>query len=233
MLNYKTIILTLYTAACFAGCSAPNYILNTKYLVSDSIRKNISAIITPEFTDTTVSYRVFIAKITEQLVEINAVAELKLVNELSDKKKIDVAFVNNRNELYFYEFTSQNDENFGLLLSATFDASDHCLGVGPMYIGYIGLGEKNTRKFIAEQEYAVKKKGSESGLSFRKLKQHPRLVFSYENILSAAGDQQLRFFEVILHKENKISGINKSLVFDVEKIFHDPDALKFSITNKH
>ena len=33
----------------------------------------------------------------------------------------------------------------------------------------------------------------------------------------------------MLNKGNKISGINKSLVFDVEKIFNDPDALRFSI----
>lgn len=232
MSNCKAILLIIITA-CFGGCSAPNYIFNTKDLVSDSIRRNISAIVSPGFNDTTVSYRVFRATISEKLVENNSVAELQLVNELSGKKKIDVAFVNNTNELYFYEFTSQSQERFGLLLSATFDASDHCLGVGPLYIGYVGLGNKGTFKFVAEQEYAIKKKRGDTLLYLRKLQQHPKLVFSYETTFGPAGDQQVRFFEVILHKQNKISGINKSLVFDVEKIFNDPNALKFSLTNKH
>lgn len=233
MLNYKPVILIIFLAAIstLTGCRSPNYIFNTKVLISDSIRKNISGIITPGNKDTTVSYSAFKATISEKLVDNNAVADYKLVNDLSKKKKIDIVVKRYRNELYFYVFKSDQDEEFGLFLSATFDASNNCIGVGPVYIGFIGLGDNNSRKFVTEQEYSVKKMRGADILYLKKLKRAPKLVFSYEQILGPGREAQIRFFEVMLNRENKISGINKSLVFDVEKIFNDPDALRFLITN--
>ena len=237
MSNYKSILFLLFAALLFAGCGTPVYTFRTKDIITDSMRKNVSAFIDPEVKDPIASYTAFKAEIKETLVESNAVAEYKLVNSLSGKKTIDLAINRYRNELYFYEFQSINEQEYGIYLAATFEtagaATRRCIGLGPLYIGHIGVGENGSKKFITVHEYTIKKKRCSSRLIVKKKKNPQLLDFLYMPVLNKEGDPiEIKVFQIIQKNKNKISGLNKPLVYDITRIFNDPDALAFSIFNE-
>lgn len=230
MSGYKNFIVAIICTACLACCKAPSYQFSTKAIVSNDLRNNIAAAIKPGVADSIISVSIFKASIREKLVESDAVAEYKLVNSLSNRKTVDLEINRYYNELYFFELESVNEQYYGIYLAATFEASGKCIGIGPLYIGFVGIGDSNSRKFITEKEYAIKKDGN--SIRLKEIKPAQQLVFVYQPILKENGQPaQINVFQIIQKSRNKISGLNKPLVYDITRIFNDDRALAFSVVN--
>ncbi len=182
---------------------------------------------------------VFRADIEEKLVVKNAVSEFTFSNTLSQKTADDIGISakGGRTEMYFIEIAAEEQRPYngdtlkrpvtrGMLFGANFSADGDCLGFGPVYTGSIDINNDGINRFTSTHMFRIRKQRTRNGeVDFCK-KGSPELVFFY-NGLAGAGPKELRFSQVVQISKNKISGINKSLVYDVAKIFNDPDALRF------
>lgn len=237
MSRFKIFSISILTGLFFTtGCKAPRYLQGYKDIIDSSFVKQI-ALNLGGGPDSIIDYKMFRAHISEKLVETNAVAEYTLMNDLSKKNTVDLLIKRSYNELYYYELSSVNEQRYGIFLAATFaTAFDtvQCIGLGPLYIGFVSKGDNNTRKFVIEKEYAIKKDKRTEAIRLKEQKGIPRLYWVYEYVNSDnSGKLQIRFSEILQRGKNKVSGINKPLVYNIENIFNDPDALRFSLVNDH
>ena len=228
MLNFRQGISVLGFLVLLSSCKTPEYLFNENRIVQDSVISNISLLLGGQKKDPITGYKIYHAIIQEKLVESNAVAEYKLMNSLSNKKAVDLAINRYANELYFYEIHSVNRQTYGIFLAATFETPRKCIGIGPLYMGFVGVGEYGTKKFTVQSEYAIVNESTTSLPSIRKKRSFPELVFSYAPEMSPPG---ITITHIIQKNKNKISGMNKPVVYDIEQIFNDRNALRFSLVN--
>lgn len=228
MLNYKNTFFCLWLIALITSCKSPYYNMTRQEIVDKKMIAEIAVKIEEGPIDSILSYTVYKAEIAEKLVENNAVTEYTLVNKLSKKDTINIAVSRSYNALYFYELASVNEQQYGILLGSVFNAQNVSLGYGPLYIGFVSSGD-SIKKFTTEKEFEIKKKMFSGETYIRLKKKKPGLVFMYKK----TEGNQLRFFQVIQKSKNKISGINKFVVYDTKKVFNDPDALGFYMIETH
>ncbi|MBX2926043.1 MAG: hypothetical protein KF746_27865 [Chitinophagaceae bacterium] len=233
MYRFKLFALTIWVgAASVAGCKAPQYLQGYKDVIDSSFMKQI-ALHLGGGEDSITDYKMFSARISEKLVETNTVGEYSLVNELSGKKTVDLYIKRNYNELYFYELSSINDQHYGIFLAATFATEGlyvKCVGLGPLYIGFISKGENSTKKFVTQKEYTIKKEKGSDRIRLKEQPSIPPMYWVYEYVQADNSHTlQLRFSQIIQRGKNKVSGMDKPLMYDVGTIFNDPDALRFSL----
>ncbi|MBX3257000.1 MAG: hypothetical protein KF862_22880 [Chitinophagaceae bacterium] len=232
MYRFKLFALIIYVgAASAAGCKAPQYLQGYKDVIDSSFMKQI-ALHLGGGKDSIVDYKMFSARISEKLVETNTIGEYSLVNELSGKKTVDLYIKRGYNELYFSELSSVNEQRYGIFLAATFATEGRyikCVGLGPLYIGFVGKGENDTRKFVTQKEYTIKKEKGSDRIRLKEEASVPPMYWVYEYVQGNSHTLQLRFSQIIQRGKNKVSGMDKPLIYDVGTIFNDPDALRFSL----
>ncbi|MBC7829150.1 MAG: hypothetical protein H7122_15480 [Chitinophagaceae bacterium] len=233
MLNYKALLAVIITVFFLTGCNAPKYLFNRNSIVPDTMIENISKLLCGRIKDPIRSTRLFEAVIQEKLVESDAVAEYKLMDSLSEQTSVDLEVDRYSNRLYFYEMASVNKQDYGIFLAATFQADGSCIGIGPLYIGHIGKGDSGSKKFTTEFEYRIKKEDAKKSPVLVRKSKAPELILVYSYVTDKQGQViQMNIFQVIQKSKNKVSGINKPLVYNISKIFNDPKALTFSIIKK-
>lgn len=234
MYRFKLFTLIIcVVAASAAGCKAPQYLQGYKDIIDSSFIKQIALHLGGKGKDSITDYKMFSARISEKLVETNTIGEYSLVNELSGKKTVDLHIKRGYNELYFCELSSINDQRYGIFLAATFAAEGRyvkCVGLGPLYIGFISKEENNTKKFVTHKEYSIKKEKGSDRIRLKEQPSVPPMYWVYEYVQADNSHTlQLRFSQIIQRGKNKVSGMDKPLIYDVSTIFNDPDALRFSL----
>lgn len=236
MYHFKLVfVIAVAVQMAATGCKAPRYLQQYGDIVDSSFMKQIAINLSGE--DSIIDARMFSARISEKMVERNTVGEYSLVNDLSEKKTIDLQDKPGYNELYFYELSSINEQRYGIFLAATFAAEGRdtaCVGLGPLYIGFISKGGNDSNRFVIEKEYALKKEKGTGKIILSEQKAAPALYWMYTYVQgNKTNVLQLRFSEIIQQGKNKISGTNKPLVYNIQAIFNDPDALRFSLVTDH
>jgi len=231
MSNYRNIFFTAWMLAALMSCKSPFYNMARKDIINDTLIAQVSVKILEGPVDSITTYRVYKAEIAEKLVENNSVTEYTLVNKLSKKDTINIAVSRGHAELYFYELESVNEQRYGILMGSVFNAQHISLGYGPLYLGFISTGDSVLKKFTAEKEFEVKKNFFSGEPCIREKRKKPGLVFLYTPM--EQDKTRLRFFQVIQTSKNKISGISKFLVYDIKRVFNDPDALGFYMIENH
>ncbi|MBX3242380.1 MAG: hypothetical protein KIT80_04520 [Chitinophagaceae bacterium] len=240
MLNFKNIITIVTALMLFAACKAPSYSVQPENVVSRDFISGIYQQQAPDRVTTvkgeTIGYK---AEILEKLVKRDAVTEYKMANKNSVKKENDIgiAVIGKRTELYFYEVEIEQvrgsdtmPKTIGVLFSANFSPNGDCLGFGPLYIGDIDRGSNNTKMFKTDGLFRIRGMTSDGETRAGRKPNCPELVFFYTYASGSNGQLGLSFSQVVQTSKNKISGINKFLVYDVARIFNDPDALSFLLT---
>lgn len=229
MLNYKTLLAITSALLLLYGCQAPNYIFRRDDIITKNFIDSISIFLGGIIKDPITRVSIFESVIQEKLVASDAVAEYKLMDSLSGRPSVDLAINRYSNRLYFYQLESLNAPGYGVFLAATFEANGNCIGIGPCYIGFIGKGDNGTRKFTTGVEYSLAKESSAKSPVLRKKLNSQKLIFIYTPVLNEANEiVQMRIVQVIQRTKNKVSGINKPLVYDIKTIFNDSMALTFS-----
>lgn len=234
--------------AIFSACKSPYYSIQPDEVTSGEV---IARIYPMPATAPSVDIKVDIKKVTtfranivEKLVKRDAVTEFKFSNTNSLKKEDDIGIsvIGGRTEIYFCEIeaveqrqrngdTLKKAATKGILFSANFSPDGDCLGFGPLYTGNIDTHNDGNKKFTTTHLFRIRKKKTANGeVDFSK-KSSPELVFFYSG-LQDAGQPGRLFSRVVQTSKNKISGINKFLVYDVDAIFNDPDALSFLLLNE-
>lgn len=238
MSNSK-IICCICVAALFGACKSPYYSIQPAEVTSGSAIDRIYPLPASRPSVDIKKVTIFRAGIVEKLVKRDAVTEFKFANTNSRKKEDDIGIsaIGGRTEMYFCEIEAveqlqRNGDTLkkavtrGILFSANFSPDDDCLGFGPLYTGNIDKYKDGIKRFTTTHLFRIGRKKTENGeVSFSK-KNSPALAFFYSG-LPDADQPGIRFSQVVQTSKNKISGINKSLVYDVESIFNDPDALSF------
>lgn len=215
------------------SCKAKEYGFDSRKIITKEFRDNLadwtwsakqSTVATDADKDSVCNIRVYKAVIEEKLVIENAVSEYKLINTNSTKEVVDVKMKGYYHEMYLYAITTTY-EQYGLLITASFNPRGKCIGAGPAYIGYIESGNGDST-FTTEwqvklkrnrNEVMIKDKGADSSV----------LKFYADAPLFFTDQETIRFKRVIQKTGNKISGLGKMLVYDMDKVFNDPDILLF------
>lgn len=233
MCGFKKIFIISIVIILLASCKAREYGFDSRKIISTQFRNNLAdwtwseklvEDIAADDKDAVCSMRIYKAVIEEKLVIENAVGEYKLVNNSSGKNVADVKMRGYYHELYFYAIKTTY-EQYGLLIAASFDPRGKCIGAGPAYVGYIESGNGDST-FVTEwqvklkankEAVIIKEKGADSCV----------LKFFADAPLFFTDQETIRFTRVIQKTGNKISGLGKMLVYDMDKVFNDPDILLF------
>lgn len=241
MYSFRKIFAISVVVALLVSCKAREYGFDSRKIISAQFRDDLAnwtwskkkvadsaanplAGNAADDKDSVCSIRIYKAIIQEKLVIENAVGEYKLVNESSKKDVIDVKMKGYYHELYFYAIKTKY-EQYGLLIAASFNPRAKCIGAGPAYVGYIESGNGDST-FVTEwqvklkankEKVVIKGKGADSCV----------LKFFADGSLFFTDRETVRFTRMIQKTGNKISGAGKMLVYDMDKVFNDPDILLF------
>lgn len=215
------------------SCKAKQYGFDSRKIITKEFRNNLvnwtwsakqPAITGDADKDSICNIRIYKAVIEEKLVVENAVSEYKLMNANSGKEVADVKIKGYYHEIYLYAITTMY-EQYGLLISTSFNPGGKCIGAGPAYVGYIESGNGDST-FVTEwqvklkrnkNEVTIKEKGADSCV----------LKFYADAPMFFKDQETIRFKRIIQKTGNKISGLGKMLVYDMDQVFNDPDMLLF------
>ncbi|HEV8286282.1 MAG TPA: hypothetical protein VGQ09_18370 [Chitinophagaceae bacterium] len=169
------------------------------------------------------SIKVYRAYLEEKLVEREAIPEYKLINIESKQPSVELVNTRNHHELYLFEIlpdTKQADTVY-VFLATSFNARGQCLGLGPAYLGFLRIDQLVIKKILKisrkDDVYQLKAK-KRTDLIFLAEEELPQLLNT---------SSPIRIKQIIRLDPNKIGG-EKPIVFTIEKIFNDPDALVFT-----
>ena len=127
----------------------------------------------------------------------------------------------------FFQFFSKPDKRLAIFLATGWNYKDTCTSLGPAYLGYI-----REERFRIARRLKISKENNDYFL--RKLRcvmnkgcDQVTLFFYADEAMNTADQTRIRFRQVILDDANKIAG-KKPVIFNINKIFNDPDALVFT-----
>jgi hypothetical protein len=224
-LNYNTMVIGLLAVAMIS-CKATQYQFDSRMPLTDDSRKQITKALNIESSPIE-QVQVYRAVLRERLVNENEVAEYTLRNTLSKKPAIDLEIDRYSHELYLYIFTvrlARTTSRYGLWLTTTRHRGLGYIKIGPAYLGK--FGSKSGREYmLVEKRMKLSRSGNQ--VSFGKVINDVALRFYLEH--AAEDPPQYRVTGIINEKPNKVSGLNKYLIYDIPEIFNDPDALAFTL----
>jgi len=237
MLIFKKYIVPVLSFILFSSCAARKYSFDYRTFITDDLEENIAGYIgarkdksrekpKDKITETWI-YR---ARIEEKIVEQNSVTEYKLMNSKSHKQTVDLETRGYYHELYLFQFRTEMEQQYCIFMSASFDPNRNCIGVGPAYIGAVESG-KGDSSFVTEWQLKLKKKDGKIRITNAK-KDSVVLHFFSDKPMMAYEYPVIRFYQVVQKTRNKIAGLGKYLVYDINKVFNDPDALLFECIAK-
>lgn len=174
---------------------------------------------------------IYKARLQEEPVDRDGIPELKLINTESKQTRSNIAMLRNYQELYLCQvFTNKKSERLCVFFSSGFDVHDSCTSLGPAYLGVIRMEQINFKK---ELKLAVSKSGyniiSGKPDSILFIARHDIPATHVESCDDEGASDSLcniRIKEIINLNTNKIGG-TKPVIYPIEKIFSDPDALLF------
>lgn len=240
-MSTSKLIVCLYAVAFFVACKSPYYATDPENVISATTIPAVYPLPSSEPSLTIKVIAKFKATIVEKIVKRDAVTEFKLRNFYSRKTAEDVKIpmIGNHTEIFFFEVDAQeqlqsNERTIerkikrGFMFAANFSPDSVCLGFGPLYAGSVEKVDDSTNVFSTTHFYKIKRSTDRMGeVKFCEKAKCPELEFFYN-----PSDSGIVFSQVVQKSKNKISGINKSLVYDIEPIFNDPDALHFRKINE-
>ncbi|MEO8413396.1 MAG: hypothetical protein ABI472_07035 [Ginsengibacter sp.] len=243
MLSCKKIISFIAAAIALAGCMEQRIIFDFNHNVNRNFFKEIPGIgdalfIKYPVTKKATTAEIYVSSFREKYIENDNLLEF---TELNDSSKIDtVAYWGKQGyaqDLYLlrYEFTYSAKTKKGKLIDVPVEAavffsikynSRGTIGVMPCYFGIVN-DEDNLIAF--DTELTLKK---DNGNFYLKL--HPKKKNEYGLLFMPAvfpthpktAEDIFAIEKIVELDPNKVGGY-KPLVFNINKIFHDPNALKF------
>ncbi|MFT3701400.1 MAG: hypothetical protein QM802_03480 [Agriterribacter sp.] len=236
MYIFKKITTIGLIAVLLFSCKARQYGFHPNAFITEEFRKNIDEYASAKKNiDSSLKGKVtdmwiYKAKIEEKLVVENDVSEYKLMNVKSKKKRVDVDVKGYYHEMYLYLFNTTNEQQYGVFVSAGYKPGGVCIGVGPAYIGNVESG-KGDSTFTTAWELKLQKCADSVKMLNRKAEEI-ELQFFADAPMMSPDHKTITFYQIIQKSGNKIGGIGKMLVYDVDKVFNDPDALVFEFVNK-
>jgi len=227
----------LFFAALLAvfllSCKATQYHFNSDTMINADARQRVAEAVKKKHL-AVARVDVYQATLAEQLVDENSVSEYTLRNTLSKKNHIDIERERYRHEIFFYLFTatlaSGEPTYYGLLFTTTHHKGQGYIGVGPAYAGELNRKEDNqTYSFLAESRLHIGR--NDQNEPFLKSNETDAVALNFYFDRRPMPARGFRFTQVINEAPNKISGINKKLIYNVAEIFNDVDALAFTYIN--
>ena len=181
---------------------------------------------------------VYEAILKEMLVDQNQITDFGLVNVSSSQSVIDRHVNGFSNKLYFFTFDLDPKQHRVAILMCTSFARQKCVGIGPIYMGFISDSDSLKRSVFTVRKLlraTYIEKDNIYVLNNTKEKPDTRLQFSMDKKLLpiTASDSLIRTspFNIIRltqSTDNKISGPDKQVVYNIGPLFDDPNALKFT-----
>lgn len=237
MYGFKKNFFFVLVVVFLFSCKARQYGFDPNTIITDELRNDIDLYVSnkkPKDIPSAARGRVvetwlYTARLEEKLVNENAVSDYKIMNAKSNKNVVDVEVEGNYHILYLYLFKVSNKMQYGLFVSAGYNPSNQCIGVGPAYIGRVESGKEN-KTFSTQWQLKLKKcKGKVTLLN----KKTDSIVLQFFSNVPMMQPQynELQFYQVIQKTGNKIGSTGKMLVYDVNKVFNDPDALLFELAD--
>ncbi len=248
MLSCKKIVFLTITAILFAGCLEQRILFDFRKDVDQNFFKEVPGIgdalyINYPVTKKAIRAEVYVSSFREKFIETDDLLEY---SELNDKSKIpsvnywDVNGYSQNLYLIRYEFTYSVKTKNGTLVdipavgaiffSVKRNGQNKVTGITPCYFGTVDE-DQNLINF--DTELTLQKDNSTFYLKLHKKKKNTKgLLFMPAAFPSNPTSQHDTFnIEKIVQLDaNKVGGY-KPLVFNINKILKDPNALQFHYVN--
>jgi hypothetical protein len=244
MLNFNKIFAFIIATILLAGCMEQKLLFD----FNQSFFKEIPGIgdslyINYPVTKKATSLQIYISSFRERYIEKDGLLEFTELNDSSKIPSADYWSVNGYSQdLYIikYEFTYTATSKKGkaidvpveaaLFFSVKHNGLGYTIGVTPCYFGIINE-EDNLIAF--DTPLTFNKNKDNYYLKHEKKKKNLNgLLFMPANFPSnpKTPEEKFNIEKIVRLDPNKVGGY-KPLVFDISKIFHDPNALEFHYIN--
>jgi hypothetical protein len=231
MSNSKRYWWVLIVGVCFASCKASRYQFNVRDFAS-SIRREAAQLAGSKDTTPISKITIYKAEIAEKLVEQNSVSDYRLLNRYSKKDTIPIFVSRYKHEIYLLCFETEDEDRYAVMLTATYDARNGCIGLGGAYAG-VFRNRFNDSGFAISHALKIKtSNGKPRTIQSVKQAGEFELDFFADRPIVSWTKSPIRFYKVVQRSKNKIAGLNKELVYVISTVFNDPDALAFSFVSE-
>jgi len=232
MLNNKLYIQVLAFTLLLGSCRMKTVPFNAAKITPDFF-KNVTSLWPDPSIKEFDSITIYKAILQEEFVDRDGIPELKLINSASKQTRADLVAKRNYHELYICQVhTNKKGEKLCVFLASSFDVHGKCTKLGPAYLGVIRMEQINIKK-----ELKIKETKDASYFISDTTKSHILFIadrtipIAYENLCNVDDPVDslcnIRIREIINSNTNKVGG-TKPVLFSIEKIFSDADALLFS-----
>ena len=220
------------------GCKPTQVSFSDADINADYVKK---LLVTAKEKDTSfTSGNIFVAELTEDLVNRDGIAEETIINSESKNPVSGITIDGNSYKLFI--ITINNSARRSIFLPAIFNSEEECIGLGPALVGDWGAGQlkytkrlrckPNRKTHEAIWKYPVKENefGKTGSTRDPKDKTITKLEIKFEtdtkkNISSLADFRIINIYNI---SPNRFGG-NKPLVFNIANIFEDDHALYFKL----
>ena len=229
MSNSNTTYWPLLVLIVVSSCTASRYEFNTREFAT-GLSKEIAQLAGSKDSAKVLKIRVYRADIAEKLVEQNNVSEYKLLNRYSEKDTIPILVSRYKHQIYLFSFETEDEDKYAMLVTATYDGTNNCIGLGGAYAG-VFRNRFNDSGFATS--YALKiKTSNEKPRKVKRVVRGPVYQLDFFADGPIESRSTVRFYQVIQRTNNKISGLGKELVYTTSQVFNDPNALVFAFVEE-
>jgi len=225
--SYYLILLCVLASSC----TASRYNYRPKDLAMH-VSKDIAQLAGSKDSSRIVKVQVYRAEVAEKLVVQNNVSEYRLLNSYSKKDTIPILVSRYKHHIYLFSFQTEDDDKYAMLVTATYDGTNNCIGLGGAYAG-VFRNRFNDSGFATS--YALKiKTSNDKPRNIRRVVRGPsyELDFFADGPIGDQNHSTIRFYQVIQRTRNKIAGLGKELVYTTSQVFNDPNALVFAFVEE-
>ncbi len=232
----RKILFAITLLTVLVGCKSTQVSFSAEDITPAYIKKLL--VIANENDTSFSSGNIFVADLEEDLVNRDGIAEETIINSKSAKPRSGVTIDGNSYQLFI--ITVDNEKNRSIFLPAIFNSEEECIGLGPALVGDWGAGqlkftkrlrcEPNRKTHEAIWKYPVKE--NEYGKSKRSTDPDDKTITKLEIKFETNSAKKIptladfRIINIYTISPNRFGG-NKPLVFNIENIFEDDQALYF------
>jgi hypothetical protein len=178
--------------------------------------------------------KIFMAQLTDKFVGRDTIAQKTIMNEYSQKESLSIPLSDKSYKLFVITVSGVGFTDNAIFLPATFSANK-CIGVGPALLGLFSPGEllftKKLKYCRKKERWLYDKKESEFGKhgiyaphDSTKTKLYIKFQCDTEDDFTDVAEFRIK--DIFQINDNKI-GENRPLIFNINSVFEDPDALYF------
>jgi hypothetical protein len=248
MLSCKKILFLAITAISFAGCLEQRILFDFKKDVNQTFFKEVPGIgdalyINYPVTKKAIKAEVYVSSFRERFIENDDLLEYSELNDQSKIPAVDYWDVNGYSQnLYLlkFEFTYSVKDREGntvdisavgaVFFSVKRNGQNKVTGITPCYFGTVDEDE-NLINF--DTELTLENKDDNFYLKLHKKKKNVKgLLFMPADFPANPTSQSDKFNikKIVQLDPNKVGG-HKPLVFNINKVLKDPNALQFHYVN--